>query len=46
MEQELLELEVQAEQVIKKIAVADLQLRKFSTNFVKGTEMLIRHIRQ
>ena len=43
MEQELLELE---EQAIKKIAVADLQSRKFSTNFVKGTEMLIRHIRQ
>ena len=34
------------EQQVMKIAAEDLQLRKFSTNFVKGTEMLIRHTRQ
>ena len=33
-------------QVMEKIAVVGPQSRKFSTNFVKGTEMLIRHTRQ
>ena len=31
---------------MEKIAVVGPQSRKFSTNFVKGTEMLIRHTRQ
>ena len=31
---------------IKKIVVVGPQLRQFSNNFVRGTEMLIRHTRQ
>ena len=38
--------ELEEQRVMQKIAVVDLQSRKFLTNFVKGTEMLIRHTRQ
>ena len=31
---------------IKKIVVVGPQLRQYSNNFVRGTEMLIRHTRQ